>query len=116
MLFQAEPVTSHSVIIHVGKTLDFSNAEVFSHLCSETLTQGYHYFILDFSKTGILDSSGLGAIFKLQRQIPAEGKVVFADLSEAVRVVVQITNIYRVFTMFPTTEAACRTMNKYAEA
>ncbi len=116
MLFQAEPVTPRSVIIHVGKTLDFENAELFSHLCGETLAQGYHHFILDFSKTGVLDSSGLGAIFKLQREIPSEGKIVFANLSDAVRVVVQITNIYRVFALYPTAQAACRALEKYAEA
>lgn len=116
MLFQAQPVTRRSVVIHVGKTLDFKNAEVFSHLCRDTLAQGYQHFILDFSKTGILDSSGLGAIFKLQRQISSGGKVVFASLSDAVRVVVQITHIYRVFPLYPTAQAARLALEKYAEA
>ncbi len=116
MFFQAEPVSPRSVIIHVGKMLDFENAEGFSHLCGEALAQGYQHFILDFSQTGVLDSSGLGAVYKLQRQIPAEGKVVFANLSDAVRVVVQITHIYRVFPVYPTTQTACRALEKYAEA
>ena len=116
MFFQAEPVTPRAVIIHVGKTLDFENAEAFSHFCRDAIAQGYQYFILDFSKTGVLDSSGLSAIFKLQREVSATGKVVFASLSDAVRVVVQITRIYRIFTLFPSTQAACKAVTAYVEA
>ena len=46
MVFRAEPITSRFVVIHVGKTLDFENAELFSYLCHDTLAQGYQNFIL----------------------------------------------------------------------
>ncbi len=63
--------------------------------------------MLDFSGTGILDSTGLGVIFSLYRQLtPAGGQVVFASVSRPVQVVVQLTRTYKVFRQFPTVEAA----------
>ena len=68
---------------------------------------GTRNFILDFSETGILDSTGLGSIFSLYRQVsPLNGQVVFASVSRPVQVVVQLTRTYKVFRQFPTVEAA----------
>ena len=111
MHFEAEPATARAVIIHIGKTLDFANAEDFSHLCQDVLADGYQHFILDFSRTGILDSTGLGAIMQLRQQVAAEGRIVFASLSEAVRVVVQLTRIYREFALYPSVQAACKALS-----
>jgi len=110
MHFEAEPATEHSVVIHIGKTLNFGNAEDFERLCRDTMGRGYRNFILDFSETGILDSTGLGAVFTLYRQVPSDGKVVFASPSQVVQVVMQITRIYRTFPYYPSVQAACRAL------
>ncbi len=94
-------------IIRVGKALDFRNASDFKTLCQDHLQQGTHNFILDFSDTGILDSTGLGSIFSVYRQVsPLGGQVVFAAVSRPVQVVVQLTRTYKVFKQFPTVDAA----------
>ncbi len=50
---------------------------------------------------------GLGAIFALHKQVARQGgEVVFACLSRPVQMVVQITRIYRVFTSYPSLQAA----------
>ncbi len=110
MHFEAKPATEHSVVIHVGKRLDYGNAEDFKLLCRDTMGRGYRNFILDFSETGILDSTGLGAIFTLYRQVPSDGKVVFASPSKIVQVVMQITRIYRTIPNYPSVQAACRAL------
>ena len=107
MSISTESTTPQSVIIRIGNELDFGNAAEFRRVCNQRVHQGSRNFILDFSETNILDSTGLGAIFSLYREIaPLNGTVVFASLSEAVRIVVQVTRIYKVFPQFPSTQAA----------
>ena len=96
-----------TVVVKIGKALDFRNAAEFKSTCQEQVRSGVRNFILDFSDTGILDSTGLGSIFSLYRQVsPLEGQVVFASVSRPVQVVVQLTRTYKVFRQFPSVDAA----------
>ncbi len=107
MSFSIEPVTQETVTVKIGKALDFRNAADFKTTCQEQVQSGARNFILDFSETGILDSTGLGSIFSLYRQVsPLNGQVVFASVSRPVQVVVQLTRTYKVFRQFPSVEAA----------
>ena len=107
MNFKIEPITHDSVVIRIGKALDFRNAADFKAGAQEQVRSGIRNFILDFTETGILDSTGLGSIFSLYRQVsPMSGQVVFASVSRPVQVVVQLTRTYKVFRQFPTVEAA----------
>lgn len=107
MSFALEPHNEETVVVRVGKALDFRNAADFKSACQEKVREGSRNFILDFSETGILDSTGLGSIFSLYRQVsPLDGQVVFASVSRPVQVVVQLTRTYKVFRQFPSVEAA----------
>jgi len=107
MNFTVEPCTQETAIVRIGKALDFRNAAEFKTTCQEQVRAGVRNFILDFSATGILDSTGLGSIFSLYRQVsPLEGQVVFAAVSRPVQVVVQLTRTYKVFRQYPTVDAA----------
>ena len=107
MSFSFQNASQTSTVVRIGKALDFRNAADFKASCQEHARQGVRYFVLDFSGTGILDSTGLGVIFSLYRQLtPAGGQVVFASVSRPVQVVVQLTRTYKVFRQFPTVEAA----------
>ncbi len=111
MTFSIEPWTEKTVVVHVGKALDFRNAANFKASCQDQVRDGIRNFVLDFSETGILDSTGLGSIFSLYRQVsPLEGQVVFASVSRPVQVVVQLTRTYKVFRQFPSLEAARETL------
>jgi len=107
LTFTVEPCNQDTVIIRVGKALDFRNAADFKATCQTQVRSGARNFVLDFSETGILDSTGLGSIFSLFRQVsPLEGQVVFAAVSRPVQVVVQLTRTYKVFRQFPSVDAA----------
>ncbi len=83
------------------------NMTDFRQACQEKFAAGGRHFILDFSETGLLDSTGLGAVFSLLRMVmPQKGEVVFACLSDPVQMVVQMTGVYRVFTSYPSLQAA----------
>ena len=107
MSFTLETENQETVVVKIGKALDFRNAAEFKSTCQEQVRSGVRNFILDFSDTGILDSTGLGSIFSLYRQVsPLEGQVVFASVSRPVQVVVQLTRTYKVFRQFPSVDAA----------
>ncbi len=100
-----------AAIVHVGKTLDYSNARAFKEACFARVDSGVRHFILDFSETGILDSTGLGAIFSLFRATSVhDGTVVFASLTTPVQMVIKISRISRVFPSFSSVEAACNSL------
>lgn len=107
MSFDVESLSSETVVVHMGEALDFRNADDFKDTFQAHVEDGVQNFILDFSNTEVLDSTGLGSIFSLYREIsPEDGKVAFADVSRPVQVVVQLTRTYKVFRQFPSVQAA----------
>lgn len=107
MSFDVEPLTDDTVIVHVGEALDFRNADDFKDTFQEYVEDDVQNFILDFAETEVLDSTGLGSIFSLYREIsPDDGQVAFADVSRPVQVVVQLTRTYKVFRQYPSVQAA----------
>lgn len=105
--FQVDSLADGVVAVRIGGALDFRNASEFKRVCQDQIDAGTSTFILDFSDTSILDSTGLGAIFSLYRKVsPEDGQVVFAEVSQPVQVVVQLTRTYKVFRQFPSVEAA----------
>lgn len=107
MSFPIQTAPPDIAVVRVGKALDFRNAADFKNACQQHVQTGTRNFILDFSGTGILDSTGLGSVFSLYRQLsPMGGQVVFASVSRPVQVVVQLTRTYKVFRQYPTVEAA----------
>jgi anti-sigma B factor antagonist len=107
MSFSVESLSSNTVVIRMGEALDFRNADEFKETFRTQIEDDVRNFVLDFSETAVLDSTGLGSIFSLYRQIsPDDGQVAFADVSRPVQVVVQLTRTYKVFRQFPTVRAA----------
>lgn len=107
MSFQVESLTPDTVVIRMGEALDFRNADDFKAIFQSQVENDVRNFILDFSETGVLDSTGLGSIFSLYRQIsPDDGQVAFADVSRPVQVVVQLTRTYKVFRQYPSVDEA----------
>ena len=107
MSFSVVPISSSSASVEIGKTLDFNNAPEFKAVTRAQLDAGIRNFILDFTGTDILDSTGLGSIFSLYRQLSrSSGNILFASVSTSVNVVVQLTRTYKVFRQFPTVNAA----------
>lgn len=101
MSFSTQSVSEDTLVITIGDTLDFRNADAFKETIQAPIENGKRQFILDFSETDVLDSSGLGAIFSLYRRVAAhDGSVVFANTSEPVRVVVELTRTYKVFPQY----------------
>ncbi len=107
MSFDVDTDADGTAVVRIGEALDFRNAAEFKALCQEHVDTGARNFVLDFSDTGVLDSTGLGSIFSLYRKVsPEDGHVVFASVSQAVQVVVQLTRTYKVFRQYPSVSEA----------
>lgn len=107
MSFAIEHVDGKIAVVHVGKLLHYRNAAAFKAACQDLVESGTHHFILNFSETSILDSAGLGAIFSIHRDVASRnGQVVFAAASKSVEVVVQVTRIYKIFSMYENVQTA----------
>jgi anti-sigma B factor antagonist len=115
MSFAIQKASGQIAVVRIGKALDFRNAPDFKAVCQEHARGGTRYFVLDFSGTGILDSTGLGVIFSLYRQLtPIGGQVVFASVSRPVQVVVQLTRTYKVFRQYPSVDSAIAGLDQRA--
>jgi len=115
MAFQLQPATDLITIAEIGPALDFRNASAFKEVCMQEVEKGVRFFVLDFSDTGILDSTGLGTIFYLHRQLkPTGGRVVFAAPSRPVQVVVQLTRAFKHFQQFVTIEEALERLQMHS--
>jgi len=102
-----EPLSPNTVVVRVGESLDFRNADSFKTTFQNHIEEGTRNFILDFSDTEVLDSTGLGSIFSLYREVsPNDGQVAFANVSQPVEVVVQLTSTYKVFRQFDSVQEA----------
>lgn len=107
MAFAIEPLSLETVVIRVGETLDLRTAPTFKAACREQFRSGPRNFILDFSRTKVLDSTGLGAILALYRQVaPLEGTIVFVSVTRPVQLVVRLTRLSRLFRQYPSVETA----------
>lgn len=112
MSFRVAPFNERSVVVRVGEELDVRNAEEFKETWREHLKEGTRHFILDFSETDFIDSTGLGAIFSLYRRLSSiGGKVAFASVSRPVLMVVNLTRCHRVFDQYRSVEAAKKAMD-----
>jgi anti-sigma B factor antagonist len=88
------------------KRLDAVIAASFREAMLERISQGQNKIVLDLTNVGFLDSSGLGAIVAILKQVGHEGCLHLCGVSPAVMAVLRLTRMDRVFKTFPTRAAA----------
>ena len=116
MGFSISSISSETSLITVGSNLDFRNASAFKTESLEQVQNGVRNFILDFSDTESIDSTGLGSLFTLYRRLSDKsGHVLFASVSRPVHNTVQLTRAYKIFRLFPTVDDARAAIDSYGE-
>ena len=85
-------------LIRIGSQLIVGNREQLKEKVLKQLERGSRKFIVDFSKTDYIDSSGLGVLVTLSKKIREEGgELSLAELSEDLRILFELTRIDRLF-------------------
>ena len=85
-------------LIRIGSQLIVGNREQLKEKVLKQLERGSRKFIVDFSKTDYIDSSGLGVLVTLSKKIREEGgELSLAELSEDLRLLFELTRIDSLF-------------------
>jgi anti-sigma B factor antagonist len=86
--------------------LDAAQAVRFKEGLRELSEAGAAHIVLDMSDIGFMDSSGLGAVVTVMKQMGREKRLDLACLSPAVAKVFVLTRMDKVFRIHPTVDAA----------
>ena len=94
------------LIAHLQMFLDQAGAENFKYVLQERMSPG-EIIILDLEKLVNIDTFGLDALLAVaQKALEMKSKVVLANVSSDMQIVLDITKVYRVFEIFPSIDAA----------
>ena len=86
--------------------LDASVAPEFKAAMEDIILSGNNQLILDISKLSFMDSSSLGAMVAVLKQIGGTGKMVILGASGAVLELFKLTRMDRIFTLTSDLETA----------
>ena len=85
-------------LIEVGGQLIVGNRQLLKEQVLDQLERGDREFIVDFSKTDYIDSSGLGVLVTLSKKIREQGgQLSLASLSDDLRTLFKLTKLDTLF-------------------
>lgn len=95
------------VVVTVDGQLIVGNRHELKQKVTDALESGERKFLIDFTKTGYIDSSGLGVLVSLSRRIrEAEGDLRLSGLNEDLRTLFELTKLDTLFNIADTSSAA----------
>lgn len=102
-----EEIRPGVVVLTVARRVDVSNTRALVDAVNERIAAGQTRVILDFANTEAIDSTALGALVQIFKMLQgAGGKLVLAEVGEAIRRLLSITRLESVFTLAASREAA----------
>ena len=85
-------------LIEIGGQLIVGNRQLLKEQVLDQLERGDREFIVDFSKTDYIDSSGLGVLVTLSKKIREQGgQLSLVGLSEDLRTLFELTKLDTLF-------------------
>ena len=86
------------VVLDIGEQLVVRGRQEFRDLILKELEKGHRKFMVDFARTGYIDSAGLGVLISVSKQIRAEGgELVLTNLNEDLRSLFHLTKLDTLF-------------------
>ena len=98
-----------TIVVPQGRRLDAEVARVFRDILLSRIASGDRKLILDLPAVDFIDSSGLGALvsaLKHLKQLDRGGDIRLANVQPSVGAVLEIIRLNRVFSQFPSVDAA----------
>jgi anti-sigma B factor antagonist len=94
-------------VITVEGQLIVANRQELKQVVSDALDAGDRKFVLDFTPTAYIDSSGLGALVSINKKVrEAEGELRLAGLNEDLRSLFELTKLDTLFAISATAAEA----------
>ena len=95
------------VVVDVEGQLIVGNRQELKQKVLEELEGGARKFLIDFSSTGYIDSSGLGVLVSLSKKIREQGgELRLANLNEDLRTLFELTKLDTLFAIAETPQQA----------
>lgn len=95
-----------AVVSLVVRRLDASNALAFKEAMVARIAGGDRRLVLDLAGVDFIDSSGLGAIVSVLKNLGGNGNLTICNLKGPVLNLFKLTRMDKVFTIVDSTEAA----------
>ncbi|MBI4545230.1 MAG: STAS domain-containing protein [Gemmatimonadetes bacterium] len=106
MNFQVKKQNGVTVVAVEGQLIVGNRQELKQKVLDE-LEKGERRFLIDFSKTGYIDSSGLGVLVSLSKKIREQGgELRLANLNEDLRTLFELTKLDTLFQIAESREQA----------
>ena len=94
-------------LVEVEGQLIVGNRQELKQRVLEELEKGVRKFLIDFSSTGYIDSSGLGVLVSLSKKIREQGgELRLANLNEDLRTLFELTKLDTLFHIATSREEA----------
>jgi len=100
------------VVKLLEKRLDARSAPSFKQKLSAFVQAGQHRIALDLSEIDFVDSSGLGAIVSVLKQLGGQGDIVVCGTRDPVMSMFKLTRLDKVFVMVPRLDEALVALNR----
>lgn len=106
MSFKARKV-GNITVVDVDGQLIVGNRHELKRMVLEELEHGARHFVIDFARTGYIDSSGLGVLVGLSKQVrQVEGELRLTSLNEDLQRLFELTKLHTLFEIRDTLEEA----------
>lgn len=100
MAFKEQRDPAGVTVVTVEGQLIVANRQELKQLLQDALDRGARKFLLDFTPTAYIDSSGLGALVSINRKVrEAGGELRLAGLNEDLRSLFELTKLDTLFTI-----------------
>ena len=111
MAFNARKVSGGVLVIEVDGQLIVGNRQELKQRVLDALEAGDRKFLIDFTRTGYIDSSGLGVLVSLSKKIRDEGgDLRLAGLNEDLKTLFELTKLD---TLFAITDSAQQALTAF---
>jgi anti-sigma B factor antagonist len=102
------------VVWPVDKRLDARSVAEFKTQMAELVAAGHRRLVLNISEIEFIDSSGLGGIVSILRQLGGNGILVICGARDTVLTMFKLTRLDKVFEMFADEQEAVAALSRGA--
>ena len=100
MPFPVSEAANNVTVVTVEGQLIVANRQELKQLIQDALDRGARRFVVDFTPTAYIDSSGLGALVSISKRVrEAGGDLRLAGLNEDLRSLFELTKLDTLFTI-----------------
>jgi len=110
MKIESDHIGNMLVVTPYDHRIDASSAADFKSQLSNWIHDGNCHILLDLSQISFIDSSGLGAIVSLLKQLAGKGDIRMCNIQEPVMALFKLTRMDRIFKIYQSSAEAIEAM------